>query len=282
MTCSLLDTCSLEVTARQANAMSAVAHRFPAGMEVALACLPGEGSADRARAAIALKELGFEAVPHISARLLASAAELDAALAQFTLEAGVSRVLVIAGDLPQARGPFDDALSVIRSGLLEQHGIREVGISGYPEGHARIDTARLAQALHDKHREILARGMRCSITTQFGFDAEAALAWIAGLRSAGLTVPVRLGIAGPASTATLMKYAAVCGVRTSAKVLAKYGLSITKLLSPGGPDAFVASLARGLQPSHGQVSLHLYPFGGLEKTAAWLEKNTQSAEAVQR
>jgi methylenetetrahydrofolate reductase (NADPH) len=278
----LLDSFSLEVTARQANEMAAVAHRFPAGMEVALACLPGEANAERARAAVALRTLGFEPVPHIAARLLASAEELESTLSQFTSQARVSRVLVIAGDLDQARGPFDDALAVIRSGRLEQHGIRETGIAGYPQGHTKIDDATLAQALRDKHREVVARGMRCSVTTQFGFDPQAALDWVAGLRAAGLAVPVRLGVAGPARAGTLMKYAALCGVRTSAKVLARYGLSITKLLAPGGPDAFIAALVRGLQPAHGEVSLHLYPFGGMRETADWLGKHPHLAQADHR
>ena len=273
MTRGLLDTCSLEVTARQAIGMAPVAHRFPAGMQVALACLPGESNAERALAVTTLAELGFDPVPHISARLLASTAELATTLAHCTAQAQVRSVFVIAGDLPAARGPCDDALAVIRSGLLEKHGIREVGIAGYPEGHPKIDEATLAQALRDKQREIAQRGMRCSVTTQFGFDADAALHWLAGLRASGIAVPVRLGIAGPASTGTLLKYAAVCGVRTSAKVLAKYGLSLTKLLSPGGPDGFLDALAQGLQPSHGEVSLHLYPFGGLTRTADWLAKN---------
>jgi methylenetetrahydrofolate reductase (NADPH) len=271
------DSSSLEVTARQANEMAAVAHRFPVGMEVALACLPGEANAERARAAVALRTLGFEPVPHIAARLLASAEELESTLSQFTSQARVSRVLVIAGDLDQPRGPFDDALAVIRSGQLEKRGIREIGIAGYPQGHAKIDDATLAQALSEKHREVVARGMRCSVTTQFGFDPQAALEWIAGLRAAGLAVPVRLGVAGPARAGTLMKYAAVCGVRTSAKVLAKYGRSITRLLHPGGPDAFIAAVARGLQPAHGEVSLHLYPFGGLQKTADWLDQHAHIA-----
>ncbi|HEX2547657.1 MAG TPA: methylenetetrahydrofolate reductase [Ramlibacter sp.] len=275
---SLLESCSLEVTAKQAMDMAAVAHRFPAGMQVAVACLPGESNAERARAVVALRGLGFEPVPHIAARLLASSGELASTLAQYAAEANVSRLFVIAGDLDHARGPHADALSVIRSGQLERQGIREVGIAGYPEGHPKIIDAVLAQALQDKHREILERGMDCEITTQFGFDAHAAVDWIARVRASDIAAPIRLGIAGPASTGTLLKYAAVCGVRTSAKVLAKYGLSLTKLLHPGGPDDYIGTLVQELQPAHGEVTLHLYPFGGLSKTADWWTRTVVAAE----
>ena len=48
-------------------------------------------------------------------------------------------MLVIGGDLGTPLGPYPDALSVIDSGLLPDHGVREVAIAGYPEGHPDID-----------------------------------------------------------------------------------------------------------------------------------------------
>ncbi len=70
--------------------------------------------------------------------------------------------------------------------------------------------------------------------------------------------------------------AAVWGA--SARVMAKYGLSITQLLNSAGPDALVAELAARLDPHiHGDVRLHFYPFGGLAKTAEWLKKFAAAA-----
>ncbi len=85
-----------------------------------------------------------------------------------------------------------------------------------------------------------------------------------------LTGPVRIGLAGPASIKTLLRFAARCGVGTSAKVVANYGLSITSLIGNAGPDPVIADLVPDLGPEHGQVHLHFYPFGGLVKTNEWI------------
>jgi methylenetetrahydrofolate reductase (NADPH) len=69
----------------------------------------------------------------------------------------------------------------------------------------------------------------------------------------------------------LMRFAARCGVGASTAVLAKYGISITKLIGSAGPDKLVDRLARDLGPEHGAVRLHFYPFGGLGKTVEWID-----------
>ena len=52
--------------------------------------------------------------------------------------------------------------------------------------------------------------------------------------------------------------------------MAKYGVSLTRLLGSAGPDRLVADFARGLTPAHGPVRLHFYPFGGLARTVEWI------------
>ena len=42
-------------------------------------------------------------------------------------EHGVHRVMLIGGDEPQARGPFNDSLEVLASGVLSDAGVREIG-----------------------------------------------------------------------------------------------------------------------------------------------------------
>ena len=52
--------------------------------------------------------------------------------------------------------------------------------------------------------------------------------------------------------------------------MAKYGLSITKLLWTAGPDKLIEALTEGLEPAHGDVRLHFYPFGGVSRTIGWI------------
>lgn len=83
---------------------------------------------------------------------------------------------------------------------------------------------------------------------------------------------MRIGVPGPADAATLLRFAARCGVSASASVLAKYGLSAGKLLRAAGPDVFVDRLAAGLGAEHGVVRLQFYPFGGIGRTIDWIER----------
>lgn len=262
---------SVEITARDGDRIAVLTGRVPRCTPVAVTFLPGEDAATRVLAARRLHEAGFTPIPHISARRLRSEGELDEFLAALTDQAAVDRVFVVAGDLPQPAGPYDDALAVIRSGLLARHGIQQVGIAGYPEGHPAIARDALDKALRDKIAALREGGHDIWIATQFGFDADPILPWLAKLRAEGIEVPVRLGIAGPASVGALLRFAARCGVGVSAKVLAKYGLSLTQLLSNAGPGPLISELAARLDPTvHGDVRLHFYPFGGLEKTANWI------------
>ncbi|MEY9989185.1 5,10-methylenetetrahydrofolate reductase [Streptomyces sp. V4I8] len=104
----------------------------------------------RLEAARAVKRSGFVPVPHLSARRLQSRAELEEFLAALREDGLSEHVFVISGDPNRPHGPYEDALTVIRSGLLQKYGVRHVGVSGYPEGHPAIGTPVLWSALEEK------------------------------------------------------------------------------------------------------------------------------------
>jgi len=273
----LLRDYSLEMNARDITKLEDAAHVIPPGTPISITFLPNEDFAARVRAAVAVRRLGFLPIPHISARRMTSETELESFLAALASEASIDRVFVVAGDPPRAEGPYEDALAVIRTGLLGAYGVKHVGVSGYPEGHPDISEAKLWQALRDKQAALKDLGHDFSIMTQFGFDAEPVLAWLAQVRREGVQAPVRIGVAGPTSVQALLRFAARCGVGTSAKVLSKYGVSITRLLTTAGPDPIITALAKALDPAvHGQVGLHFYPFGGFLKTAEWVPQFRRS------
>jgi methylenetetrahydrofolate reductase (NADPH) len=268
---SLLDNYSIEMTAKDVAHLEQAADIIPKGTKIPVTFLPGETFEMRVAAARRVKELGFLPIPHISARRLSSQGELEGYLGDLQREVGTDHAFVVAGDPPQPMGPYEDALSIIRSGLLAKYGIRRVGISGYPEGHPDIGNEKLWQAMRDKKTAIVERGHDFAVVTQFSFDAEPVLAWLEQVRQAGIDATVRVGVPGPASVKRLLAFAARCGVGASTKVLSKYGISITKLLSTAGPDQIVQEYAAGLDPKkHGNVLLHFYPFGGLRATAEWV------------
>ncbi len=269
--CTLLDYYSIEMTAKDVPNLEAAADIIPPGTKIPITFLPGEDFPMRIAAAKRVRELGFLPIPHISARRLKSQEELESFLAELQREVGTDHAFVVAGDPPEPMGPYEDALAIIRSGLLAKYGIRRVGISGYPEGHPDIGNEKLWQAKRDKLAAILERGHDFAVVTQFTFNAEPVLDWLVQVRKAGVHALVRIGVPGPASVKRLLAFAARCGVGASTTVMKKYGMSITKLLTTAGPDKLIEDLAAGLDPrKHGEVLLHFYPFGGIRATAEWI------------
>lgn len=264
--------CSLEVSARDFPALTAAAPRLSPGSVLSIPYLPREDNDTRLAAARAVRGLGFEPMPHLAARRIASLAELDTFVKRAVAEAGVERCFVIAGDPSTPMGPFSDSASLIDTGVFERAGIKTIGVGGHTEGHPVMSAAELWDVLERKCHSIEQRGMTPWIVTQFVFDADIVLAWLKTLRGRGIEHPVRVGVPGPASIAVLARYAAVCGVSACASMWSKYGVSLGKLFGTAGPDLFVDRLAAGLTEAHGKVSLHFFPFGGIAQSVRWIEQ----------
>jgi methylenetetrahydrofolate reductase (NADPH) len=230
--------------------------------------VPAQRADEAVAHAVRIRRCGLEPVPHLAVRAFASANEIDRFLAQLAAEAGVRQVLVIAGDRDPPTGSLRSALDVIDSGQFQRHGIREVGIAGYPEGHPRIPGHELDRALADKIAASEAMGLRLHIVTQFCFDADAIIGWIRRLRDFGHDVPVRIGLAGPTSLPTLMRYARRCGVAASLQGLARHAGLMRHLFAMSAPDAIVRALAAE-RAQLGDVRVHFFSFGGLLQTARW-------------
>lgn len=266
----ITDGYSLEITAKDVDALRESAAAILPETPIAVTFLPGEDPAARVAAAKVVRELGFEPMPHFSARRIESQAEFEDYLSAVVAEAGVRRCFVVAGDPAEPEGPFADSSALLASGAFERAGITAIGVGGHPEGHPNMTRQQTWDVLKAKCAEIEARGMAPLIVTQFSFDPDAVLDWLRELRQLGIHDPVRLGVPGPAGIKTLLRFASRCGVGASASVLAKYGISLTQLLGSAGPDKLVDKLARGLGPEHGPVRLHFYPFGGIARTVGWI------------
>lgn len=262
---------SLEMTAADIDALRGAASSIPIGTAINITFLPTEDTSMRIAAARAVRELGFVPVVHISARRLGSELVLDKFLAELEADSASQNVFVVAGDTKKAEGVFEDALAVIRSPLLRRRGVDRVSIAGYPEGHPEISEAALWSALVEKVQVLSDQGLAGDIITQFGFDAEAVIAWVREVREHGVDLPIRIGVPGPVGVRRLLAYAKRCGVRTSSSIAKKYGLSVTNLLSTVGPDGFLEAFTAAYDPTlHGRVALHFYTFGGLQPTADWI------------
>ncbi|MFG2605905.1 methylenetetrahydrofolate reductase [Streptomyces sp. NPDC048514] len=246
---------------------------IPPGTRINITFLAGEDLGTRLVAARAVKRLGFVPVPHISARRLPSRSALEDFLSGLAADGTAENVFVVGGDPARPEGPYEDALALLRTGLLRHHGVRHIGVAGYPEGHPAIPAPTLWSALTDKAAAIDAERFGGDVITQFGFDADPVLTWLEAVRARGVHLPVRIGVPGPAGVRRLLGYATRFGVATSTSVARKYGFSLTNLMGATGPDRFLHTLARRYDPArHGRVKVHFYTFGGLRTTAEWVTR----------
>ena len=269
----LVEGYSLEITGKEKDVvgLTEAASLIPAGTKVNVTFLGNEDLPMRVAAAKAVKELGFVPVPHISARRIASQAQLEEFLSALAEIGATEHVFAVGGDPATPEGPYPDSLTMIRSGVLQQYGVKEVSIAGYPEGHPDIATDVLWQHLEDKSAALKDAGLDAVILTQFSFDTDPVMAWIKGVRDRGIDTQIRLGTPGPAGIKRLISFASRFGVGANAMIVKKYGFSLTNLMGSAGPDKFVSDLAAlfDADPSVGAVKLHMYTFGGLEATATW-------------
>jgi methylenetetrahydrofolate reductase (NADPH) len=267
----LLDDFSLEMTGKDVPGLIEAKDAIPAGSKVNVTFLGNEDLDMRVAAAKAVKELGFVPVPHISARRLSSEAQLEEFLGRLQEVGATEHVFSVGGDPAEPEGPYPDSLSVIRSGLLQKYGAREVSIAGYPEGHPDIADDVLWRHLEDKSASLKEQGLDAVILTQFAFDTDPVIAWINEVRARGIDTQIRVGTPGPAGIKRLLAFARRFGVGANAMIVKKYGFSLTNLMGTAGPDRFVGDLASLLaeDPASGRVGLHFYTFGGLLATADW-------------
>ena len=170
----------------------------------------------------------------------------------------------------------DAAIQLLQTDVFQKNGVTRIGIAGHPEGNSDITKvhgeAVLLKALGEKQAWLKANNISGFIATQFLFEAAPVAYWASMLRENGIDLPIHVGIPGPATIKTLVKYAAMCGVGNSARFIRKQALNITKLLTVNTPDEFIEQLAvlHFDRPELGIQAPHLYPFGGFVKMFEWL------------
>jgi methylenetetrahydrofolate reductase (NADPH) len=273
----LLNHASIEIAAGSSRALAALHDQFDPGTDVFVNFIPGGDWRVVADTAAALRRGGFHPVPHIAARSIPDAPVLADFLARLSGEAAVDRVLLIAGDGAAPAGPYASSLDIIATGLLEQNGVRSVGVAGHPEGHPSIDSATLDAALLVKRDAAARAGLDLFIVTQFCFEAAPILGWLARIRLAGIAAPVRVGVAGPATVATLVRFGMRCGIGNSLRAVRMRPNAVGRLLGKSGPEDLFADLGAGLaaMPGHGVGGIHFFPFGGIADTGAFVARTLE-------
>jgi methylenetetrahydrofolate reductase (NADPH) len=263
---------SLEMGAGAPDDARRIAELLPAGTPVYVNHLPRRPLADTLPALIALARAGLEPVPHMAARRIASREEAERFLREAVRHAGVRKVLLVGGDVAAPVGAYADAGALLAERLLADTGVAQVGLAGYPEGHPRVPTARLEEALAEKLARARAQGLGAYVLTQFSFAPARIVEYCASLARRMPDVPVYVGLAGPSSPRTLVRYAQRCGVSASLRALQAQGMGAVRLFTHVDPTDQLAALARHARTgsTSNVVGVHLYSFGGVTATATWM------------
>ena len=117
---------------------------------------------------------------------------------------GVKQALVIGGGA-QPVGDFHCSLQLFETGLFEGF---KIGIAGHPEGSPDISDSEIVKAMIDK------KPFADYIVTQWLMETSPIVDFISKQ-----SLPVQVGIAGPAKITSLLKFASIVGAKNSLSFL---------------------------------------------------------------
>ncbi|MEA2549797.1 MAG: methylenetetrahydrofolate reductase, partial [Chloroflexota bacterium] len=227
---------------------------LPAGARVSVTASPAKGIDATLDWAIRLQGDGFRAIPHLSARMIASR-DVLAGLLEQARSGGLTQAFVVGGDADEP-GEYLDGLSLLRAMTELGHPFATIGCPAYPQGHPDIPEAALAQALVEKAPFV------AHVTTQMDFDTGAIARWVRARRAEGFAPGVVIGTPGVADPQKLLSIAARIGVKDAKRFLVKNLRFVTGLAKSGGfykPTGFVEDLAPLIADrAAGVIGLHLY------------------------
>ncbi|MEU6369395.1 5,10-methylenetetrahydrofolate reductase [Streptomyces sp. NPDC046931] len=261
---ALLSRVRYEVLPAKATEEKVLAH-VPRDIVVTVTASPVKGLEPTLGLTERLTAHGYRVVPHLPARLLRDDTHLKDVVERLRT-VGVDDVFVPAGDADPPAGPYGEALPVLRR--LDELGgpFAHLGITGYPESHPLIHDDITIQAMWDK------RAHATYIVSNLCFDPRVLGDWIARIRRRDVTLPVRVGVAGPVQRAKLLSMATKIGVGESTRFLTKHASWFLRFATPGGymPERLLDRCAEALAaPSARVAGLHVFTFNQIAETERW-------------
>ena len=236
---------SLEIT------MKTDLSTLPKVRDVYITQLPGNDFRKITSKAKELADSGFNPVPHFSARSIKNLTELKDYVSRCK-DGGVNQALVIGGSA-QPIGDFHCSLQLLETGLFEGF---KIGIAGHPDGSPDISDSDLEQAMTDK------KPYADYIITQWLLETDPIIKFISRQ-----TLPVHVGITGPLTIASLLKFANIVGAKNSLNFIKSNMTKAFDLLKPRDPNDIIEKLKSSTE------NFHIYTFGGLQETNKWLAEN---------
>ncbi|MDQ6877317.1 MAG: methylenetetrahydrofolate reductase [Candidatus Dormibacteraeota bacterium] len=249
----------------QRGAEAMVAEHVGREVKITVTAAPSRGLEPTLDLAERLRARGFEAVPHLAARMLRDQARLGDVLARVKA-AGLREIFVVGGDSGHPAGPFPDALSLLEAIARLGPQPNSIGIAGHPERHPLMDEAGAARALGSKQHHA------GYIVSNLSFDPVSVRRWVARVRAQRVSLPIHVGVAGPVDAGRLLRISARIGAGDSVRFLRGHGGWLRRAFRPGGysPEGFLSGLLPELgAPDQGVAGVHVFTFNEIEATETW-------------
>ncbi len=271
---------SIEIVTNQANELKNLSRDL--FDQVHIAYLPSTNQLEIVEACKIVNNLGFRPVPHCPARTIGTKSSLEKYLKKIT-NIGVNKLLCIAGSSNNHAGlirdnlkdleSYKETMDVFTSGLLEEYGIEEINIAGFPEGN--IDDPETDLNVLKKCDWLNQKNIKSSIITQWTTDTKQTNQWIMDTKNMTSKIDpenfqIHLGIVGPVNLKRLIRFAEICGVQSELLIKqleTKNNYEPTEYLENLIPETILHEIV----PFD---NLHFFPFGGIERLSNWLAKET--------
>ncbi|MFD6813473.1 methylenetetrahydrofolate reductase [Enteractinococcus coprophilus] len=263
-------TPSFETTVRQVGQFVDVADRMPGDAPINVAFVEEISVAQRLAAIRTLSAAGLRVRPILSARRLASEAQLGELLETSCGKLGLQEVMIVGGDPTEPAGPYATALKLIQSAPITEADLRLIALPGFPKEHPTTSSAVLLDHLAAKVDALEATERAVEITTQLCLDPAAVQEWVTKVRARGITAPIRIGVPAPTTAAKLLRFCALCKVDATQEDLQRYGWLADHDATLVDPGAFLRSLTRMLTSELGPIMAHIYPMGDIGAALTWL------------
>jgi methylenetetrahydrofolate reductase (NADPH) len=243
----------------------------PTDTTVTITCSPKFGLERTLQLVARARQTRRRVVPHLAARMVKDEEQLRHFLSALNL-LGVDDLYVIGGDGEQPVGKYSETLEILEAIQHVDHSLVRIGVACYPEGHPEIPDATLTEALELKQQ------YANYMVSQLCFDSAALTTWLAATRDAGITLPIRVGIAAPLQTRKLIELSLKIGVGSSVKFLTKqHGFVGNLLLGRSyAPEGLVTEIVENERFNDlGIEGLHLFSFNQVQATLDWQNRIAQ-------
>lgn len=247
----------------------------PSGSTITLTCSAKLGLERTVEHAGRAVRAGYRAVPHLAARQVPDEATLRDLLARLS-GLGVKDLFVVGGDVTEPAGHYSSAVELLEAVSAIDHGLESIGVGCYPEGHPRISDHRLLEAL--KAKQPFADYM----VSQLCFDPAVMVGWLVNMRSAGIGLPLHVGLAAPMQVHKLVELSLKIGVGTSVRYLTKQHGFVGNLVrgSSYKPEDLLLGMGTALTSAEAAVvGLHVFTFNQIAQTLAWQQRIAAAVQA---